>query len=55
MADISYEYVRMCVCVCVWCIHFTYVYMHGLIPHVFFAFAHAAQTSVTCASYACTV
>ena len=30
-------------------LNFTRVYMCGLMPHVFFAFAHA----VTCVSYAC--
>ena len=31
---------------CMWCIHFTCVHTRGLMPRVFFAFTHAANTRV---------
>ena len=43
MTDISYEYV----CMCVWCIYFTSVYTHGLMPRVFFTLGHVAHAHVT--------
>ena len=32
--------------VCVWCIYFTCLYMHGLMPCMFFTFVHMAHMHV---------
>ena len=42
MADSYFVWISACA----WCIYFTHVYTSGLMPRVFFAFAHVCHTGV---------
>ena len=43
---VSWQMLRMDKCVCLWCIYFTRMHKRGLMPHVFFAFAHTCAVLV---------